>query len=194
MPLPRNEIVYQSKLPGGWLKKIVKRRKSERPRFDAFLYPPKGNRIRTAIELLDYLAQHPNVWHDFNPFKINLETKIDNGKNPNYSTRRLVSFLHYVKSGFSSDAARVMVLGDKSKVKTVHVGAKELKGNIDFVFICTECTMKFPSHLDLKTHVDSFHKDPPKIENDEGSDAQTVWKFKNFSAKDATQVLRESNF
>lgn len=168
MPRPRNEIVYRKVLPGGWLKTIKKRRKSERPRFDAFLYPPKGNRIRTAIELLNFLAKHPEMCPDFNPYQINLETKIGNGKTPNYSTRRLASFLHYVKSGFSCDAARVMVLGDKSKVKTVPVGAKDRKDKI--VFICTECTASFPSHLKLKTHVDSLHMALPKIENDDGSE------------------------
>ena len=168
MRVPRNEIVYRQALPGGWLKTIKKRRKSKRPRFDAFLYPPKGNRIRTAIELMNFLAKNPELCPDFNPYLINLETKIGNGQNPNYSTRRLASFLHYVKSGFSCDAARVMVLGDKSKVKTVRDGAKERKDQI--VFICTECTASFPSHLKLKTHVDSLHKVATKIENDDSSE------------------------
>ena len=86
------KVVHKKELSNGWVKTIVKRRSSSR--VDPCLHSPAGHKIRSNVELLDYLKANPELQEGFDPLEIHMESSTEYPlKNPNAGTRRVIELL-----------------------------------------------------------------------------------------------------
>ena len=77
--------------PGGWIKKIVRRKCGKRS--DPYLFSPTGQKFRSTVELLTYIKNNPKYWGNFDPYEINVECTFKKLDNPNFGTKSLIQFL-----------------------------------------------------------------------------------------------------
>ena len=90
--MPANKVIHEKRHSNGWVKTSVVRNNS--PRVDHFLHSPAGRKIRSSVELVNYLRANPELQEDFNPHEIHLESSIESPlTNPSAGTRRVIDFL-----------------------------------------------------------------------------------------------------
>ena len=87
----KNNGVSMKTYPGGWIKKIVKRKYGKRS--DPYLFSPNGQQLRSSVELLYYLKENPQYWGTFDPYEINVESTMKRLDNPNCGTKKVIQFL-----------------------------------------------------------------------------------------------------
>ena len=95
--MAEDNVVHKKEL-NGWVKTIVARRKSSthenQRRFDRYLHSPAGHKIRSNVELENYLRANPELQKGFNPLEIHMESSIESPlTNPNAGTRRIIELL-----------------------------------------------------------------------------------------------------
>ena len=99
-----NPIIYQELFPGKWKKVILQRGAGSSTKTDPYLYTPGNEKLRSGVELFNFIVKHPEYWQDFDATKVNVDRCTD-GTNLTRQTRKLVTFLDLVNSGKTVEEA-----------------------------------------------------------------------------------------
>ena len=100
----RNPIIYQELFPGKWKKVILQRGAGSSTKTDPYVYTPGNEKLRSGVELFNFIVKHPEYWQDFDATKVNVD-KCTDGTNLTRQTRKLVTFLDLVNSGKTVEEA-----------------------------------------------------------------------------------------
>ena len=109
-------IIFDKTFESGWRKiltqrsELAKGKKEGGKTIDPYLKAPNGKKLRSNVELMNFLVDHPEYWSDFNPKDVNFErstgeemTEISPG------TMKLVKFFDLIASGMNSEEALVKI-------------------------------------------------------------------------------------
>merc|ERR1711879_455523 len=73
---------------------------------DPYLVAPNGKKLRSNVELLNFIVDHPEYWSDFNPKEVNFERSTDEITTElSPGTMKLVKFIDLIASGMDSEEA-----------------------------------------------------------------------------------------
>ena len=118
-----SEVIFEKTFANGWTKKLTKRLSHQKrrntslgPLIDPYITSPKGEKLRSSYELLEYVMAHSEYWYDIDISEINLERvhpdHLDK-KKPCSGTKKLGEFLNYVRSGMSYQEAKEKIGGNQ---------------------------------------------------------------------------------
>ena len=109
-------IIFDKTFDSGWRKILTQRSDTAKgtakggKAIDPYLKAPNGKKLRSNVELMNFLVDHPEYWSDFNPKDVNFErstgekmTEISSG------TMKLVKFFDLIASGMNSEEALVKI-------------------------------------------------------------------------------------
>merc|ERR1712047_184028 len=104
-----NPIVFEDNFQG-WRKILVARSEGCKQRTDPYLFSPDKTKLRSSVELFDYMVKHPEYWKEFDPIRIN----VDRSNDPAVQkfapgTRKLIKFLELVNQGTPKEDALQLV-------------------------------------------------------------------------------------
>ena len=118
-----SEVIFEKTFANGWTKKLTKRLSHQKrrntslgPLIDPYITSPKGKKLRSSYELLEYVMAHSEYWYDIDISEINLErVHPDNFhlKTPCTGTKKLGEFLNHVRSGMSYQEAKERIGGNQ---------------------------------------------------------------------------------
>ena len=106
----KNSIVYEESHLG-WRKEIVARGElaATKKMTDPYLYSPKGKKLRSTVELLNYLIENPELCANFDPYRIHIEKTEGVLTTPNAGTTKIIQFLKMVNSGVTIEDAKTQI-------------------------------------------------------------------------------------
>ena len=107
----KNQVVFEENFPEGWRKEIVARGEmaATKKLTDPYLYSPKGKKLRSTVELLNYLIDNPELCANFDPYRIHIEKTESILTNPNAGTTKIIQFLKMVNSGVTIEDAKTQI-------------------------------------------------------------------------------------
>ena len=116
-------IIFDKTFDSGWRKILTKRSETAKggKTIDPYLKAPNGKKLRSNVELLNFIVDHPEYWSDFNPKEVNLERSTEETTESTElspGTMKLVKFIDLIASGMDSEEAIVKVCERKAGSKT----------------------------------------------------------------------------
>ena len=109
-------IIFDKTFDSGW-RKILSQRSTQAQggkSIDPYLVAPNGKRLRSNVELLNFIVDHPEYWSDFNPKEVNLERSTEEMTEISQGTMKLVKFFDLIASGMDSEEAIAKVCERKA--------------------------------------------------------------------------------
>ena len=109
-------IIFDKTFDSGWRKILTQRSETAREgkkggkTIDPYLKAPNGKKLRSNVELMNFLVDHPEYWSDFNPKYVNFERSTDEIMEKFCpGTMKLVNFFDLIASGMNSEEALVKI-------------------------------------------------------------------------------------
>ena len=103
-----SNIIFDKTFDSGWRKYLSQRSETAKggKTVDPYLVAPNGKKLRSNVELLNFIVDHPEYWSDFNPKEVNFERSTDEITTElSPGTMKLVKFIDLIASGMDSEEA-----------------------------------------------------------------------------------------